>query len=69
MHPGDYRRQELQLEMRYTMKRQNGDRPRFYRGLSPGGRQACEDWYRMHCNEAGEITGMRDGNVFCSVCG
>jgi len=32
-------------------------------------RKACEDWYRVHCDEAGEINGMRDGNVSCSVCG
>lgn len=32
-------------------------------------RQACEDWYRTHGHEAGEITGISDGNVSCSVCG
>jgi len=31
-------------------------------------RQACEDWYRMYGNEVGEISGMSDGNVSCSVC-
>lgn len=32
-------------------------------------RKACEDWYRVHGNETGEITGMRDGDVSCSVFG
>ena len=32
-------------------------------------RRACEDWYRMHGNEVGEISRMSDGNVSCSVCG
>jgi len=32
-------------------------------------RQACEDWYRTHGREPGEITGTSDGNVSCSVCG
>jgi hypothetical protein len=32
-------------------------------------RQACEDWYRMHVNEASERSEMRDDDVSCSVCG
>ena len=32
-------------------------------------RQACEDWYRIHGNEMGEITGMNDGDVSCSIFG
>lgn len=32
-------------------------------------RQACEDWYQLHGNEAGEITDMSDGDVSCSVFG
>ncbi len=31
-------------------------------------REACEDWYRVHGNEAGEIAGMHDAGVSCSVC-
>ncbi len=31
-------------------------------------REACVDWYRVHGNEAGEIAGMNDGSVSCSVC-
>ncbi len=32
-------------------------------------RQACEDWYQSHGNEAGEIASMSDVGVSCSVCG
>jgi len=30
-------------------------------------RQACEDWYRVHGNEAGEVDGMSCDDVSCSV--
>jgi len=31
-------------------------------------RRACEDWYRVHGRETGEIARISDGNVSCSVC-
>ena len=31
-------------------------------------RQACEEWYRSHGNETGEIASVSDGDVSCSVC-
>jgi len=31
-------------------------------------REACEDWYRVHGNEAGEMDSMNDGSVSGSVC-
>ncbi|GMQ88400.1 MAG: hypothetical protein BMS9Abin08_1643 [Gammaproteobacteria bacterium] len=31
-------------------------------------RRACEDWYRMHGHEVGEIAAVGDGGVSCSVC-